>query len=178
MGKNLSVVAVLLSATTAVAGFAWIGSPIQGAGGWFQRFQEDGVGDFDLVAVQIASPVGSFESPTHRNFTAGGWSTTYELGTPPTLATAVGATVDWMQWDIGFTGQKSDSLAFDLVAFWGDDRVDSVHASWNGSAWGMTTGEWSPDRSALVPVLVPTPDGALLGAIGLGLVGWAKRKVS
>jgi hypothetical protein len=80
-----------------------------------------------------------------------------------------------MQFDIVFAGSSSNQLKFDFVAMNGNTIVDSALASWNGG-WSFSTTSWRPSRTDLSPV--PAPAAILLGMLGLGLVGWVKRRIA
>jgi hypothetical protein len=179
---------LLLTAGSAFADLIAIGDPVEG-GSWAQRWQESGVGNFDALAVQMMTTGDSFEHNTARasfsSFSSGsGWSLLFE-NTPqtplpqyPTIASASGPAVTLLQWDLQYSGSKSGNpFSFDIVSFRGDDIVDAAHISWNGAgAWTITpyapSEGWNPSREA-----IPAPAALVLGAIGLGLAGWIKRRV-
>jgi len=166
------VVMCAFAAVPAFADLTPIDAPMEG-GSWSQGFNETGVGSFDLVAVQMVSPGDSFEHWTHSSFSTGGWSTVYENPSAlPILATATGPGVTSLTWYIKFAGPSSNPLVFDFVAFRGDVRLESAHASWSGSGWTITGGSWNPTRAELVPV----PAAVLLGMLGLSLAGVKLRK--
>jgi hypothetical protein len=189
VGKSLSVFAVLLSATTAVADFVAIaGASDPGEGSWAQRFRLDdidpigGFNNFDLVAVH-ASEGRSFTHPTHRLFSPNTWNTTYEVGDPIIQATAQApalTSVTSLEWDIAFAGDPNHPLSFNIVAFYDEAPVYGAYTMhWSGSGWSDPIGaEWPVNYEDVVPPPVPTPGAAFLGALGLGLVGWVKRRLS
>jgi len=163
---------VLALASSAWANITVIGDPVEGHS-WSQQFAESGAGLFDLVAVKMTSAGDTFESLTHSGFDQAGWATMYENSTPyPTLGTATGPATSSMTWSIKFAGAKSNPLAFDFVAYYGDTLRESAHAVWSGSGWTITAGKWDPGRAALIPA----PAAILLGSLGVGLVGWLRRR--
>ena len=169
-------VVLLISLTSSVwANLTTIGDPIEGDS-WTQAFNETGVGPFDLVAVQMASSGDLFESPTHRGLPSG-WQVIENHPIHPTLATAYGAAKTNMTWTIAFAGPKSNPLEFDFVAFNGDTLLEKANAKWSGSGWIITSGIWTPTLDELMnPQMIPAPGAILLGSIGIGLVGYLRRR--
>jgi len=173
-------VGLILTASTATADLVPVGDPVPG-GSWFQQFNETGVGNFDLVAVRMTSAGDTFEHSTHYGFDQAGWALKYENAPMyPTLASATGPAVTSLTWTIKFAGNNNDNpLAFDFVAFYGDTLLESAHCYWPADGtphyndWVITApGSWSPTRAELVPV----PGAVVLGAVGIGLISWWKRR--
>jgi len=175
--KRIVFIAVMCAFVAAPAFadlFTAIGEPGEG-GSWLQGFNESGVGNFDLVAVNMVTAGDSFENQTHSGFNVSGWSLLYQNngGLNPTLASASGPGVSSLTWNIKFAGDQSNQFAFDFVAFKsGEDKIaESAHAVWNGG-WTITTGTWTPTRAEVVPV----PAAVLLGILGLSVAGIKLRK--
>jgi hypothetical protein len=180
--KILVLVGVVVLATLpARADLVPVGDPVE-TGSWSQQFYEDvpSAYPFDLVAVNMTSAGDYFLSPAQSAFTQSNWKTVYEYpGSNVTLASAAGPNaVNWLYWNINFAGAKTDPLAFDFVAFRSGSEtiVDAAHAVWSGSGWSFSATTWKPARSEVNPV--PVPAALVLGAIGLGLAGWLKRRVA
>ena len=174
-----AVLAVLLViAAPSSAGLISVGETIVGTS-WSQAFNESGVGNFDLVAVNMVSAGDYFESPTHSGFDVGSWALLYENNTPTTitLASASGPSTTSLTWNIQFAGDSSNSLNFDFVAFNGETIAESVNADWNGG-WTMTTGTWSPSRSEVVPEPGTLMLLSLAGLSGLAMVWIRRRRLS
>ena len=127
----------------------------------------------DLLGVRITSGK-PFTDPAFKYFSMGGWSETLNDGT---LAAASGPGTNAMLFFLGFSGDISDPVEFDIVAFSGDTRLGSVHGSWDGvSCWiDFSWGDWSPTRSSLVAA-VPAPGATELAVLGLVLVGVIRRR--
>jgi hypothetical protein len=177
MIKRIIFIAVMCAFVAAPA-FADLFTAIGGPGvgdSWTQAFNESGVGNFDLVAVNMVTAGDSFEHSTHSGFSVGGWSLLYENngGINPTLASASGPSVTSLTWNIKFAGDTSNTFAFDFVAFKSgkDEIAERAHAVWNGG-WTITAGTWNPTRADVVPV----PAAVLLGMLGLGAAGLKLRK--
>jgi hypothetical protein len=154
------------------------------SGSWSQRFQENGTyedvtGNFDLLAVQIAPPGTSFETPTYSNISDGSWTLCYEdTPTTPSIASASGTTTNYLQFDLKFAGPQSSPLSFNYVAYDEGNLRGGGTCTWDGSSWSCPPGSkspsWAPNRSALVPE--PSTMTLLGMAAGLGLLVRARRR--
>jgi hypothetical protein len=182
MRKSVTLCAALivLSATAgAMANVTSVGEAVEG-NSWYQGFIESGVGTFDLIGVRMTTVGAAFLSPTHRDM-PGDWSILHENdASTPTLASASGSGLTSMTWNIYFAGSKVNPLRFTFVAFGGDTLLESTDAIWSGSDWTFKTSCWLPSRSDLEPPIetnpIPAPGAVLLAGIGVGAVGWLRRR--
>lgn len=172
------LVALLTIVPAATANLTPLGDP-QPIGSWAQRFEESGVGSFDLLAVVWVSPATTgFEAPVFRNFTDPSWGNAINT---KSVATATGSALNWMQFDLAFLPDTNVPISFMFYAFAPgvNTPVDSALASWNGGGWSFRIVQDAMTRTSLAvqtSIPVPAPAAAGLVALGLGLVGWFRRR--
>jgi len=149
-----------------------IGDPILGDS-WAQRFEESGVGNFSSMEAFMTSIGDAFEAPGFLNFNSAGWNGSLVRSD---YIKATGSTLNWMQFDIKFTGASSDPLTFDFLAWDGGILREAAHASWNGSGWSFEVFTSSYNDTHYNRAVVPEPGILILLGISMASVAFARKK--
>jgi hypothetical protein len=167
----ICVVVLMIAAAPAVANMTFEGSG-DGDSWWIQV--NAGLPPFDLVAAKIASAGDVFESPDARNFSKPGWGMILD---GPTLASFAGPSTGSLLWKTYFVNDLDKDVTIDWAVFSGQNRIfTSRYIITNGQLTGYEpySQYWLPTRADVIPA----PGAILLGGIGVGLVGWLRRRRS
>jgi hypothetical protein len=145
-------------------------------GTWSQTFYEDGHsgvgGDFSFNAFAVKVVVGHLEMPT-VSISDVTWTVMQENPTTASASGDIHTPGDLLYFTLNFSGNSTDSLVLDYVAYSGNTMVQNQRATYNGAYWtigNVGTGEWTPQRSE-----IPEPATILiLGTGTLCLLRWKK----
>jgi len=144
-------------------------------------------GPYDLWAIRI-SPVSlgvdTFEvgAPALQTATAG-WSMVVETPSLVSIAGPAGS----INLDVYFTAAAPPALLeIDHALFNGSTKVIETHwvlangSIYNpGGSWSYSN-SWNPSRADVdgtsAATVIPAPGAILLGSMGMGIVGWLRRR--
>ncbi len=174
----LVAVAVGLVCAPANADFGGEFTNTQSGDSWDAHGHVFGTAAMDLIALRL-DPTTSFgwgpwSSPGIVGTNPVTWQEVFNDGIIMSISGPAGDKQpgDFVDFDIFSDGNLEVGTFFDIAGFAGTTHFGSAKFTWNGSAWNVGGSSWSP----LHADVVPAPGAALLGVLGLGLVGWVKRR--
>lgn len=159
------------------------------ASSWFQAFHLGSVQSFTNIGIVLFPTLGDdgtsgFESPGWDFTTIDGNPFNYsEVGTLPILTVAAGDATNDLYWRTHFLGDR-EGQAFILTLFASDDsgNYQAAAALWDGGSWDFLappalTWEEFVELGGIAGESMPVPGAAMLGLLGLGLVGGIRQRL-